>query len=117
MSTGKDPSSAGTESFSGLLRVVLGERVPADVVRAVHRGEDIEHLGAEIAELFRSCGGHKVSPVYELSPEEVSTDKYGFARELKLYLGPGSDPDRAVEILSKSPSVASVRASSLRRSS
>ncbi len=120
MTKDKDLGNGPAKTFPGLLRVVLDTSLPKALIAALHSGGDALDSGAlaraspGIVELLRATGAEKVSPVYELSPQEVDEDKYGFARELKLYLGPGIDAELAVQALSRSPFVESCRISGIR---
>ncbi len=89
--------------------------VPVATLQSLHASELDASDSQEIADLFRSVGGERLSPVYELSLREVAEDTYGFAREFKLILRPGSDAQEAMDILSRSSFVKSVKPLIFRR--
>ena len=70
-----------------------------------------------LQDLLERAGVASARPVYELSADEVTTDKYGFAREFSLTIKEGIDLDTAIAMLASSKFVEDVRPVLLRRTS
>lgn len=85
-----------------LLHINFSNAVASDVLLSLHteglNGEKVR----QIKELIQNVGGEQLSPIYELSAKEITQDRYGFAREFKLYLKPNINLNEAIEILQHS---------------
>ncbi|WP_261892619.1 hypothetical protein [Acaryochloris marina] len=90
------------------LQVIFSNDVELEALQALHQvGLDDQGL-VLLKELIHAAGGDKLSPVYELSAEEIRNDKYGFAKSFKLFLKPEQDIDDAIHHLQSSPWIESV---------
>jgi hypothetical protein len=105
-------SSAGY----GQLRVQFSDRVSTETLKVLHAAGLAGDVPADLTELIQAVGGASISSVHHLSEEEITDDKYGFARDFKLYLQAGREVDPAIESLKKSPLVKSARPILLLRS-
>ncbi len=104
-------------SGSGQLRVQFSAAVSTETLKVLHTVGLAGDLPADLTDLMQAVGGEWLSSVHRLSPEEIADDKYGFAREFKLYLQAGRDVDQVIELLRQSPLVESVRPMLFRRPS
>ena len=99
------------------LRVQFSDAVSTKTLNVLHAAGLAGDLPGDLTELIQMVGVEKLSSVHQLSSQEIADDKYGFAREFKLYLRAGREVDRAVESLRESPLVKSAQPILLRRSS
>jgi hypothetical protein len=97
------------------LRVQFSHSVSTETLSVLHAAGLEGGLPTELRDLMQAVGGERISSVYRLSPEEIADDKYGFAREFKLYLQAGRDVNQAIELLRQSSLVESARPMLFRR--
>ena len=100
-----------------MLRVKLSAGVAPEVLLLLHGGPHQGAPPAALGALLARVGVVAAKPVYELSPDEIADDKYGFAREFSLTLRPGMEPDAAAALLKASDLVEEARPVLIRRSS
>ena len=86
------------------LHVQLDPSIGAATLRSLHAGD----VNATLADLLQRAGAERMAPVYELSEQEISSDRYGFAREFKVMLRVGTNTGSAIATLRESPYVKSV---------
>ncbi len=98
-----------------VLQINFSSCIEAEILWSLHTSDLSNERVAAIQELINAAGGDKLTPVYELSQEEIMQDKYGFARAFKLSLKPETELNQAIEILQCSPFVESVRPVGIQR--
>jgi hypothetical protein len=72
---------------------------------------------AELQKLFGDLPIVRIAPVYQCTDEEISSDRYGFARTFKLTLSPEVPTETALAKLKSHPYIKSAKPSVFRRAS
>ena len=98
------------------LQIQLSEAVSSDTLEMLHAEGLDGDLPADLRELFRTAWVARISAVHRLSSEEIQNDRYGFARDFKLYIRAGYQPDTAIEKLKSSFLVQDAKPIALRQS-
>jgi len=93
---------ASTRAVNGL-RVKLSSAVTRESVEMLRTEGLSASLAMEVSEVIRRAGGKELKPVYQLKPEELDNDEYGFAREFTVWLSEESNPAQSLELLRSSP--------------
>lgn len=99
----------------GNLRVQFSESVSTEMLALLHDSRLESEICREVKDLLAAAGASELTAVHDLTPPEIATDRYGFARDFKILLRPDADDDRAMRVLTSSPLVASARPLLLRR--
>jgi len=97
------------------IRVLFSEQVNGNALRALHASPSVDQFPPVVSDLLAQANIKRLSEVYQVTQDEVESDKYGFAREFVCYLNDGCKPESAIKVLEKSPLVKAVRTSALRQ--
>ena len=100
-----------------MLRVKLSADVGPSDLLALHAARSVADVPDPFGNLIRRAGIVHLRPVYELSPAEIASDDYGFAREFALTVKAGTDTKVVVAALVASDLIAEARPVYLRQSS
>ncbi|NEN88953.1 MAG: hypothetical protein F6K48_08510 [Okeania sp. SIO3H1] len=92
----------------GMLEVHFSKLVTLETIQELRTTGLTDQIPQEIANLIRSVGGEKISPIFTLSSEEMVEDKYGFARAFTLCLSNETDVKKAIATLQESPLIEEV---------
>ena len=101
-------------SAPGLLRIQFSQEVSFKTLLILHSRGLTEDVPEELGSIIQTAGGERISAVYDVSEEEIISDRYRFAREFKLYLRQGTDEGSAIETLRRSHLIESVRVTTLK---
>lgn len=99
-----------------VLRVEFSNLVSPESLGVLHTSGLTDDVPQRLIDLIQKAGGEKIKSVYKMSLDEIFSDKYGFAREFKVYLNTSANIEEAIKVLSGSHLVKSVKPIALRRS-
>ena len=92
-----------------ILQINFSPSVATETIQLLHTKSFENDRIDSIKKIITDAGGEILTPVYQLSTEEIIHDNYGFARTFKLYLKPSIDREQAIKILQNSPLIEKVK--------
>jgi len=90
------------EKVPHLIDVVFSDCLDGKDLEQMHQAKSVGSLPDSVRQVVMDAGARDITCVYEMTANEVADDKFGLAREFKIYLRPEVDADAATKILKRS---------------